>query len=75
VVPVSSDLYGPQWFLVAVTVGVTLVGIVLWGYPGRLDLPSSFGASGSDPAGASSGAVRGDARRRDGLVIYFSVAA
>jgi magnesium transporter len=26
-----SDMYGPHWFLVALTVGVALVGIVLRG--------------------------------------------
>src|SRR5215475_691923 len=26
-----SDMYGPHWLLVAVTVGVALVGIVMWG--------------------------------------------
>jgi hypothetical protein len=26
-----SDLYGPHWLLVPITVGLTLTGIVLWG--------------------------------------------
>jgi magnesium transporter len=26
-----SDIYGPHWLLVAITVGIALIGIVLWG--------------------------------------------
>ena len=26
-----SDIYGPHWLLVAITVSVSLVGVVLWG--------------------------------------------
>jgi magnesium transporter len=26
-----SDIYGPHWLLVAITVGLSLIGVVLWG--------------------------------------------
>ena len=69
-----SDLYGPHWFLVAVTVGVALVGIVLWGTLAGSMLPLVLRRLGFDPATSSAPFV---ATLVDvtGLVIYFSVAA
>jgi magnesium transporter len=69
-----SDLYGPHWFLVAVTVGVTLVGIVLWGTLAGSMLPFVLRRFGFDPA-ASSAPFVATLVDVTGLVIYFSVAA
>jgi magnesium transporter len=69
-----SDMYGPYWFLVALTVGVALVGIVLWGTLSGSMLPLILRKLGFDPASSSAPFV---ATLVDvtGLIIYFSVAA
>jgi magnesium transporter len=69
-----SDLYGPHWLLVAVTVGVALVGIVLWGTLSGSMLPLILRKAGFDPA-ASSAPFVATLVDVTGLVIYFSVAA
>jgi magnesium transporter len=68
-----SDLYGPPWALVALTVGLALVGIVLWGTLAGSMLPIILRRLGFDPAASSAPFV---AMLVDvtGLVIYFSVA-
>lgn len=67
-----SDIYGPHWLLVALTVGVSLVGIVLWGTLSGSMLPFILRRLGFDPATSSAPFV---ATLVDvtGLVIYFSV--
>lgn len=69
-----SDLYGPHWLLVAVTVGVALVGIVLWGTLSGSMLPFLLRRLGLDPATSSAPFV---ATLVDvsGLIIYFSIAS
>ena len=66
--------YGPHWELVALTVGVALIGIVLFGSLAGSMLPFVLQRIGFDPASASAPFV---ATLVDvsGLVIYFSVAA
>jgi magnesium transporter len=68
-----SDMYGPHWLLVALTVGLSLVGIVLWGTVIGSLLPFVLRRLGFDPATSSAPFV---ATLVDvtGLVIYFSVA-
>jgi magnesium transporter len=68
-----SEIYGPHPFLIAITVGVTLVGIVLWGTLAGSMLPFLLRRLGLDPATSSAPFV---ATLVDvtGLVIYFSVA-
>jgi magnesium transporter len=68
-----SNIYGPHWPLVALTVGVALVGIVLWGTLAGSMLPFALRRLGFDPATSSAPFV---ATLVDvtGLVIYFSVA-
>jgi len=68
-----SELYGPHWLLVALTVGLALVGIVLWGALSGSMLPFILRRLGFDPATSSAPFV---ATLVDvtGLVIYFSVA-
>jgi magnesium transporter len=69
-----SDLYGPHWLLVAITVGLALVGVVMWGTLAGSMLPLVLRRLGFDPASSSAPFV---ATLVDvtGLVIYFSVAA
>src|SRR5881398_3944264 len=67
------DLYGPHWPLVALTVGVALVGVVLWGSLSGSMLPFVLRRLGADPATSSAPFV---ATLVDvtGLMIYFSIA-
>jgi len=68
-----SDIYGPHWSLVALTVGLALIGIVLWGTLAGSMLPFLLRRFGFDPATSSAPFV---ATLVDvtGLVIYFTVA-
>jgi magnesium transporter len=68
-----SRIYGPHWLLVALTVGLALIGIVLWGTLAGSMLPFILRRLGFDPATSSAPFV---ATLVDvtGLVIYFSVA-
>lgn len=68
-----SAVYGPHWLRVALTVGVSLVGIVLWGSLTGSMLPLILKRLGFDPATSSAPFV---ATLVDvtGLVIYFGVA-
>ena len=67
-----SPLYGEHWPLVALTVGVALVGVVLWGTLIGSLLPFLLRRLGFDPATSSAPFV---ATLVDvtGLIIYFSV--
>ncbi|MBS0663856.1 MAG: magnesium transporter [Verrucomicrobia bacterium] len=68
-----SNIYGPHWMLVASTVGVALIGIVLWGSLMGSMLPLLLKRLGFDPATSSAPFV---ATLVDvtGLIIYFTVA-
>jgi magnesium transporter len=68
-----SDVYGPHWPLVAVTVATALVGVVLWGTLSGSLMPIVMRRLGFDPAVSSAPFV---ATLVDvtGLLIYFSVA-
>lgn len=70
---VIQDLYGDQWMLIGFTVGVSLIGVVLWGTLSGSMLPMILKKLGADPAVSSAPFV---ATLVDvtGLVIYFSVA-
>ena len=68
-----SNLYGPHWMLVAMTVGLALIGIVLWGTLAGSMLPFLLRRLGFDPA-ASSAPFVATLVDVTGLVIYFSVA-
>jgi magnesium transporter len=69
-----AHLYGPHWFLIALTVGFSLVGVVLWGTLAGAMLPFAMKRLGADPA-ASSAPFVATLVDVTGLVIYFSVAA
>jgi magnesium transporter len=68
-----STIYGPHWLLVALTVAVSLVGVVLWGTLSGSLLPFLLRRLGFDPA-ASSAPFVATLVDVTGLVIYFSVA-
>lgn len=68
-----TPMYGPHWLLIACTVGVALIGVVLWGSLAGSMLPIVLKKLGADPASSSAPFV---ATLVDvtGLVIYFTVA-
>jgi magnesium transporter len=68
-----SDIYGPHWFLVALTVALSLVGVVMWGTISGSMLPFILKRLGFDPA-ASSAPFVATLVDVTGLIIYFSVA-
>ena len=68
-----SNVYGPHWILIAATVGVSLIGIVLWGSLMGSMLPLIIKKLGFDPA-ASSAPFIATLVDVTGLVIYFTVA-
>ncbi|HYU34373.1 MAG TPA: magnesium transporter [Thermoanaerobaculia bacterium] len=70
----SFQSYGKHWLELALTVGLSLIGVVLWGTLAGSSLPFLFRRIGFDPASASAPFV---ATLVDvtGLVIYFSVAS
>ena len=69
----QPPVYGTHWPLVALTVGIALVGVVLWGTLSGSMLPFLLRRVGADPATSSAPFV---ATLVDvtGLVIYFSIA-
>jgi magnesium transporter len=69
-----TDIYGPHWLLVALTVALALVGVVMWGTLTGSMLPLLLRRLGFDPA-ASSAPFVATLVDVTGLVIYFSVAA
>lgn len=70
---VFPQLYGEHWTALGLTVGITLLGVVLWGTLTGSMLPMLLKRLGADPAVSSAPFV---ATLVDvtGLVIYFTVA-
>lgn len=70
---IMQDLYGVHWMLIAISVGISLIGVVLWGSVTGSMLPLVLKKLGADPAVSSAPFV---ATLVDvtGLIIYFSVA-
>ncbi|MEO5594331.1 MAG: magnesium transporter, partial [Chitinophagaceae bacterium] len=66
-------VYGPHYLPIAYAVGISLVGVVLWGTLSGSMLPLLLKRLGADPAVSSAPFV---ATLVDvtGLIIYFSVA-
>lgn len=71
---VGFQLYGEHWLRIGLTVGISLVGVVLWGTLSGSMLPFVLRRIGADPAVSSAPFV---ATLVDvtGIIIYFSVAA
>ena len=69
-----AHAYGPHWLLIALTVGLSLIGVVIWGTLSGSMLPFVLRRLGADPASSSAPFV---ATLVDvtGLVIYFSFAS
>ncbi|MEY2902997.1 MAG: hypothetical protein RLY89_2103 [Bacteroidota bacterium] len=70
---VAPNIYGDHWFEIGATVGISLMGVVLWGTLTGSMLPIALKKLGADPAVSSAPFV---ATLVDvtGLIIYFSVA-
>ena len=70
---IFPNIYGNHWPLIAITVGLSLIGVVLWGTLSGSMLPFLLKRLGLDPATSSAPFV---ATLVDvtGLVIYFAVA-
>jgi magnesium transporter len=68
-----TDIYGPHWILIGLTVGLTLVGVVLWGTLSGSMLPLILKKAGVDPA-VSSAPFIATLVDVTGLIIYFSIA-
>ena len=68
-----SDMYGAHWFLIALTVFLSLIGVVIWGTLSGAMMPLVLKKFGFDPAVSSTPFV---ATMVDvtGLIIYFSIA-
>jgi magnesium transporter len=66
--------YGEHWFLIAITVLFSLIGIVMWGTLTGSMVPIILKRSGLDPA-ASSAPFVATLVDVTGLVIYFTIAA
>ena len=69
-----GNTYGPHYLAIALTVAVSLVGVVLWGTLAGSMLPFVLRRLGFDPASASAPFVA-TVVDVTGLVIYFSVAS
>jgi len=71
---IMFHIYGPYWYLIGITVGISLMGVVLWGTLSGSMLPFLMRRIGADPATSSAPFV---ATLVDvtGLLIYFSLAA
>jgi magnesium transporter len=70
---IRPNIYGEHWLVIGFTVGVALIGVVLWGTLCGSMLPMILKRLGADPAVSSAPFV---ATLVDvtGLIIYFSVA-
>ena len=68
-----SHVYGPHWAWVALTVGLSLIGVVLWGTLSGSMLPFVLKRFKADPA-ASSAPFVATLVDVTGLVIYFTIA-
>ena len=69
-----TDIYGPHWLLIAVTIGLSVFGVVLWGTVMGSMMPLLLKRLGLDPATSSAPFI---ATLVDvtGLIIYFTFAA
>lgn len=68
-----SNIYGEHWLMIAFTIGISLIGVVLWGTLSGALLPLVLRKAGVDPATSSAPFV---ATIVDvtGIIIYFLVA-
>jgi len=71
---IIADLYGPHYFLIAITIGFSVLGIVLWGTLAGSMLPIILKKLGADPA-ASSAPFVATLVDVTGIIIYFTIAS
>lgn len=69
-----TPIYGPHWFEIGLTVGFSLVGVVLWGNAIGSLFPLILKRLGLDPA-VSSAPFVATVVDVTGLIIYFSIAS
>jgi magnesium transporter len=70
---VAFGAYGEHWPLVALTVGVSLVGVVVWGSLSGSLLPLLLKRLGADPA-TSSAPFIATIVDVTGIIIFFTIA-
>lgn len=68
------DIYGPHWVRIGIAVGISLVGVVLWGNLVGSLFPMVLKRLGMDPA-VSSAPFVATVVDVTGLVIYFTIAS
>ena len=68
-----SNIYGPHWVLIALTIFFSLIGVVMWGSMAGSMLPFVLRRCGLDPA-ASSAPFVATLVDVTGLIIYFTIA-
>jgi magnesium transporter len=68
------DIYGPNWLPIGLTVGISLIGVVLWGNTIGSLFPMILKRLGLDPA-VSSAPFVATIVDITGLIIYFTVAS
>lgn len=68
-----TNIYGPHWFFIGLTVSVTLIGIVMWGTFAGAVIPMLLKKFGQDPA-VSSAPFIATLVDVTGLIIYFTLA-
>ncbi len=68
-----TNIYGPHWLGIALTVGTSLLGVVMWGSLAGSMLPLIIKRMGADPA-VSSAPFIATLVDVTGLIIYFSAA-
>ena len=68
-----TTIYGPHWFLIALTVSFALIGIVMWGTFAGSTIPMLLKRLGQDPA-VSSAPFIATLVDVTGLILYFSLA-
>lgn len=74
VVQAITGDYGPAWPLIGLTIGLSLIGIVLWGTVMGAMLPFLLQRLGLDPATSSTPAVS-TLVDVTGILLYFSIAS
>jgi magnesium transporter len=71
---IFTDIYGIHWLLIAMTIGLSVFGVVLWGTLMGSMMPLFLKRLGFDPATSSAPFI---ATMVDvtGIIIYFSFAS
>ena len=68
-----SNMYGEHWMMIAITIGLSLIGVVLWGTLSGAIFPLILKRAGVDPATSSAPFVA-TVVDVTGVIIYFLIA-